>query len=149
MVKYLFRNKLLIQEFLRYVLIGGIAFVIDISVLYLFRTFIFFHMGHVGILIAAALGFTAGLIFNFIFSLVFVFKQIDEKAKQHKVRSFILFVIIGLIGLLITEACMYGGIILFGEKWYLLVKCFTAGIVLMWNYIGRKILIFKGAKYEQ
>jgi putative flippase GtrA len=106
-------------------------------------------MGHTGILLAAALGFTAGLIFNFIFSFIFVFRENNENAKQHKIRSFILFVIIGIIGLLITEVCMYMGIFIIGEKWYLVIKCFTAGIVLLWNYIARKILIFKGAGYVQ
>jgi len=137
----------IIREFFRYVLVGGIAFIIDFSILYLLRTFIFFNMGHNGILIAAALGFTAGLVFNYIFSVRFVFRNIAEDAKRHKVRSFIIFVIIGIAGLLITEVCMYAGIVLFTDKWYLIVKVFTAGIVLMWNYICRKIFIFKGAGY--
>jgi putative flippase GtrA len=104
-------------------------------------------MGHNGILLAAALGFTSGLILNYVFSLRFVFKKIDEKARRHKIRSFILFVIIGLAGLLVTEFCMYTGIILFGETQYLVVKIFTAGIVLLWNYLARKFFIFKGAGY--
>jgi putative flippase GtrA len=147
--KRISRYRELFHEFLRYVLVGGIAFIVDMLVLYLSRTLLFSHMGHTGILIATALGFTAGLVFNYIFSLLFVFKQIDENAKRHKIRSFVLFVIIGIIGLLITELCMYAGINLFGEEWYLVVKIFTAGLVLLWNYAGRKILIFKGAGYVQ
>jgi putative flippase GtrA len=144
---HILRYRQLLQEFLRYVLVGGIAFIVDFGVLYLSKTLFFSRMGHTGILLAAALGFTAGLVFNYIFSLLFVFKQIDENAKRRKVRSFILFVIIGLLGLLITELCMYAGITLFGQKWYLIIKIFTAGIVLLWNYAGRKVLIFKGAGY--
>jgi len=147
--RFIFRHKQLFYEFFRYILVGGLAFIVDFGVLYLSKTLLFPHMGHTGILLAAALGFTAGLIFNYIFSLLFVFKQIDENAKRRKIRSFILFVIIGIIGLLITELCMYAGVYLFGQKWYLIVKIFTAGIVLMWNYLGRKIFIFKGAGYVQ
>ncbi|GMO38932.1 MAG: hypothetical protein Ta2F_15310 [Termitinemataceae bacterium] len=106
-------------------------------------------MGTAGILLATAVGFIAGLVFNYIFSLIFVFKQIDENAKQHKIRSFILFTVIGVIGLALTEAGMYGGIRMFGQEWYLVVKIITAGIVLVWNYSARKLLIFKGAKYGQ
>jgi len=73
---------------------------------------------------------------------------IDENVKRRKIRSFVLFVIIGIIGLLITELCMYIGVYMFGQKWYLVVKIFTAGIVLLWNYAGRKVLIFKGVKFE-
>jgi putative flippase GtrA len=141
-----FVNKQLFHEFCRYVLVGGLAFVLDFAVLYLAKTLLFSHLGPAGILMAAALGFTAGLVFNYIFSLIFVFKQIDEKAKRHKIRSFALFAIIGVIGLLLTELCMYAGVSLFGPKWYLIVKIFTAGIVLLWNYLGRKFLIFKGAE---
>jgi len=148
-VSIVFRHRQLFYEFLRYVLVGGIAFFVDFGILYLSKTFIFSRMGHTGILLAAALGFTAGLIFNYIFSMLFVFKQIDENAKQHKIRSFLLFAIIGIIGLLITEICMYTGVYMFGQKWYLIVKIFTAGIVLIWNYLGRKIFIFKGAGYVQ
>jgi len=143
------RYKQLFYEFFRYLLVGGVAFLIDFLILYLSKTLLFFNMGNSGILLATAFGFIAGLIFNYIFSLFFVFKQVDENAKIHKVRSFVLFAIIGIIGLLITELCMYTGIYLFGQKWYLIVKIFTAGIVLLWNYLVRKILIFKGAGYEQ
>jgi len=139
-------NKQIFYEFSRYVLVGGLAFGLDFAVLYLAKTFLFPHLGSAGILLAAALGFTAGLVFNYIFSLIFVFKHIDEKAKRHKFRSFALFALIGVIGLLLTELCMYAGVSLFGPEWYLFVKIFTAGIVLLWNYLGRKILIFKGAK---
>jgi len=146
---YIFRHRQLFHEFFRYVLVGGIAFLVDFGVLYLSKTLFFPHMGHTGILLAAALGFTAGLIFNYIFSLLFVFKQIDENVKRRKIRSFVLFAVIGIIGLLITELCMYAGVYMFGQKWYLIVKIFTAGIVLLWNYAGRKALIFKGAKLGQ
>jgi len=149
MDKHRFNHKLLFYEFFRYVLVGGIAFIIDFGVLYLSKTFFFSNMGHTGILLAAALGFTSGLVFNYIFSLLFVFKQIDENVKRRKIRSFVLFVIIGIIGLIITELCMYAGLNLFGQKWYLIVKIFTAGIVFLWNYTGRKVLIFKGAGYVQ
>ncbi|MDR2596424.1 MAG: GtrA family protein [Treponema sp.] len=147
--KYILRHKQLLHEFFRYVFVGGIAFIVDFGVLYLSKTLFFSTWDHTGILIAAALGFTSGLVFNYIFCLLFVFRQIDENARHRKIRSFILFVIIGIIGLLITELCMYAGVYLFGQKWYLIVKIFTAGIVLMWNYAGRKVLIFKGAGYVQ
>ena len=146
---YLSQYRQLICEFLRFILIGGIAFIIDFCVLYLSKTFLFYSMGHIGILLAAAFGFTTALIFNYIFSIFFVFEQIDENAKKNKIRSFVLFVTIGFMGLVITEICMYSGVYLFGENWYLIVKIFTSGIVLFWNYLGRKLFIFKGAKPVQ
>ena len=139
------RYSPLIHEFFRYVLVGGFAFIVDFSILYLSYTFLFLAMEKTGILIATALGFIVGLVINFILSFVFVFKQIDEKARRNKIRSFTVFTVIGIVGLFITEICMLTGIYLLGQEWYLLIKVIIAGIVLMWNYIARKILIFKGA----
>ena len=141
------KHKQLIYEFLRYLLAGGFIFILDITVLYLTKTFIFYKLGHIGILLATAVSFICVQIFNYIFSIFFVFKQIDEKARRNKVRSIIIFFIIGITGLLLTVICMHIGTIIFGEEWYLAVKAVTAWIVFMWNYIGRKLFIFGGAGY--
>jgi putative flippase GtrA len=139
----------LLLEFFRYVLVGGGAFLIDISVLELTLRYLFHGVAiDTGILLATATGFIAGLICNYIFSCIFVFQKIDEKAKQHKVRAFILFTIIGVIGLGLTELLMVLGIRLIGTDPYIFIKIFTAGVVLLWNYLARKILIFKGAEWK-
>ncbi|MDR3158228.1 MAG: GtrA family protein [Zoogloeaceae bacterium] len=140
----------LLLEFSRYALVGGGAFLVDVSVLELTLRYIFSDLAiNTGILLATASGFIAGLICNYIFSCIFVFQKIDAKAKQHKTRSFILFAIIGVIGLGLTELLMYIGIHhLIGPDWYLAIKIFTAGVVLLWNYLARKILIFKGAEWK-
>jgi hypothetical protein len=44
---------------------------------------------------------------------------------------------------------MYTGIRLAGSPFYLVVKVVTAGVVLLWNYIARKLLVFKGAVIER
>jgi putative flippase GtrA len=133
----------ILAEFFRYVLVGGSAFVVDIGILYAAKTYIFYGLGAAGILIAAACGFIAGLIFNYIFSITFVFKETNDNVRKHKVRSFIIFTIIGVAGLGLTEFLMYAGISVFGQRLYLAVKVVTAGIVLIWNYGARKLLIFK------
>ena len=147
-IKFLSVHAPLIREFLRYVLVGGIAAAADFSVLYLTRTFLFYTLGVTGILIATGLGFTAGLVLNYFLSFVFVFKQIDESVKQHKIRSFIVFTIIGIIGLLLTEICMLAGVSLFGQEQYLIIKIVSAGIVLVWNYTARKKLIFNKGNHD-
>jgi putative flippase GtrA len=131
------------------VFVGALAFVVDFSVLYLSKTFLFSALGDTGILFSAALGFIAGLVFNYILSIVFVFKQNSETVKRHKIRSFVLFAVIGIIGLFITELCMFAGISVLGSQSYPAVKVITAGIVLIWNFVARKTLIFKGVKDEQ
>jgi putative flippase GtrA len=138
----------LFLEFSRYVLVGGGAFLVDISVLELSLRYLFHDLTTAGILLATAFGFMAGLVCNYIFSCLFVFQEIDARAKQHKVRAFILFTVIGIIGLGLTELLMTIGLRLFGLEPYLFIKIFTAGVVLLWNYLARKILIFKGVEWK-
>jgi putative flippase GtrA len=135
-------------EFFRYVLVGGGAFLVDIGVLQLSLSYLFQDLTERNILLATALGFIAGLICNYAFSCLFVFQKIDAKARQHKIRAFILFAGIGIIGLELTVLLMHFGILLAGKEQYIAVKIFTAGVVLMWNYLARKILIFKGAEWK-
>ncbi len=132
-----------IKEFMRYVLVGGTAFIVDTGVLFLFKTFVFGSMGAMGILIATAFGFIAGLIYNYILSIMFVFKKADGKVKGRQMQAFIIFAIIGIIGLGLTEGGMYLGVIVFGTAYYLVIKIFVAAVVLIWNYLARKLLIFK------
>jgi putative flippase GtrA len=147
--RILTNNKQLIYEFLRCVIAGGIAFSVDFTVLYLSKTMLFPDMGENGIFLAVALGFVSGLTVNYILSFLFVFKQIDEKARQHKIRAYILTSAVALIGLIITELLMYAGMNLFGEEYYLGIKILSAGVVFLWTYIGRKVWIFKGVHYER
>lgn len=82
-------NKAIFKEFIRYIFVGGIAFFIDISTLYFFKTKVFLSLGDMGIYISTALGFLTGLIFNYIFSLAFVFKSAKEQKKGRDIFFFL------------------------------------------------------------
>lgn len=131
------------KEFYRYLLVGGTAFIIDASILFLSPKYIFDDFGKSGVLISTALGFIAGLIFNYILSILFVFEKSKEKVKGKQAKTFVIFAIIGIIGLILTELGMYAGLMLFGESTYIFIKIFVAGVVLLWNYTARKIIIFR------
>lgn len=135
-------RKVILNEFIKYIFVGGTAFCLDTLTLYLCKTKIFLELGHIGLYISTALGFLAGLIFNYIFSLIFVFKSAIEENKGRNALSFFLFLIIGIVGLLLTEAGMCAGVNFLNMN-YLFTKVIVAIIVLIWNYAARKILIFK------
>jgi putative flippase GtrA len=140
-------NKL-IREFLRYAVVGGIAFLFDAGALAFCREIIFKGSGSEAVMaISVAAGFIVGLVVNYILSILVVFKTAEQQKKGKTVKAFLIFAVIGLIGLGLTELGMYLGVKIVGSTglWYLLVKCFVAGAVLVWNYIGRKIFVFKGA----
>lgn len=119
-------------EFLRYILVGGIAFGVDLFCVWLSKEYILTGLGEGGIYVSIALGFIMGLMVNYWLSMLVVFKQ------KKSIESFILFAIVGILGLGFTELGMYIGIEIF-KGYYLIVKCMVAGLVLMWNYGARKI----------
>ncbi|WP_040197998.1 GtrA family protein [Candidatus Soleaferrea massiliensis] len=131
--------KDLFYEFCRYLLVGGLATLIDFGVLFVCHEYLIKADG-IGLYISTALGFTAGLIFNYIMSLVFVFRKQKDKGKG--LKAFLIFLFVGMVGLVLTELGMWLGVNLLHFN-YLLVKVFVTGAVLLWNYLGRKILIFE------
>jgi putative flippase GtrA len=137
-----------ITEFLKYAVVGGLAFLVDTGVLVFFKELVFHRQtGDVAIVLSTALGFVAGLIFNFIFSHIFVFKSEEQRRRGKNFFGFVVYGVIGIIGLLLTEAGMLAGTRLVGHEgfYYILVKCFVAGVVLVWNYAARKKFVYKGA----
>ena len=122
-----------LMEFLRYVLVGGISAVVDMAVNYC-------------MLISVTAGFIVGIIVNYILSNLFVFISAEQKEKGRNVKAFLLYVLVGVIGYGLTVGLTLVGTKLIGEDgiWYLIMTCVVKGIVLIWNYLGRKVLVYKG-----
>ena len=137
--------KALVKEFARYLVVGGTAFLVDYGVLYLTKTYLFQSLGDTGVYLATALGFLAGLIYNYILSLIWVFQSAKAQNKGKTVGAFVIFAVIGVIGLLLTEGGMYIGYQLLHIN-YLIVKLFVAAVVLLWNYGARKVILFRDTK---
>lgn len=131
----------ILKEFLRYVLVGGIAFLADAGTLYLSKEFVFNGGSDFDLFFSTASGFVVGLIVNYLLSVIFVFRHKDNKSDGKSVSSFIIFTVIGLIGLGLTELGMYTFVYVLGV-YYIVSKIFVAGVVLVWNYVGRKIFVF-------
>lgn len=98
------------------------------------------------IFIAEAIGFTAGLIVNFILSKMFVFTG-EAKVKSQK-AEFLAYAVIGLIGLLLTYLLLLAFnkfiYIEFLGKWNdMFNKLLATGVVLVYNYLARKFFVYK------
>ena len=83
----------------------------------------------------------AQIFVNYVLSLTFVFRRKDNCGSGKSVAAFLIFTVVGVIGLGLTELIMYLGTELLHIS-YLIVKIAAAAIVLVWNYVGRKVLIF-------
>lgn len=150
-------NQQLFSEIFRFLLVGGLATIADYLVFWIFDALIFPESwGTVALVLSTALGFCVGLIVNWVLSVRFVFRETEEKISVRSKKPFLTFALIGLIGLLITELgvvllvwalpnfTLFGKSALFGtawEKWF--AKAVMTCLVLIWNYLGRKIFIFR------
>ena len=117
-------------EFIRYLLVGGSAFILDTAVLYVFSKYVFRSLGRPGILFGAAIGFIAGLVYNYALSILFVFNKARERIKGREALSVAIFAIIGVGGLVLTELGMYIGLSILGDDMYIFVKVIVSGVVL-------------------
>ncbi len=131
----------LIKEFFRYAVVGGLSFLADFGTLTLFEEVVFSQEENWQIFVSTAAGFVVGLVMNYILSLVFVFRSEDNRSSGKSVGEFIVFALVGVVGLGITEGLMHLGVNILHFH-YMITKIVTAGIVLVWNYLGRKILVF-------
>ncbi len=133
--------KPLFFEFMRFCIVGGLAFLVDFGVLVLLNNILPELFGS-RLYIATAVGFIAGLSFNYILSIRFVFINARKLHVGRSMKAFLVFALVGTVGFGLTELGMYIGTELLFVN-YMLVKIFVTGIVLIWNYIGRKMFIFK------
>ncbi len=125
-------DKTSIQLF-KYFFVGGIAYTVDFGSLFILTDLVKIHY-----LISAAIAFTLGLITNYSLSIIWVF---SKRTVANKRLEFILFSIIGLVGLGLNEV-----IIWFFTEWvhfhYLISKVFSTVVVFFWNFFARKKILF-------
>lgn len=132
----------LIGEFFRYVVVGGIAFAADFASMVIAEE-VFLKPFRWGVYAAVVVGFIVGLAVNYALSLRFVFTAADYREKGRSFAAFVIFGLIGLVGLGLTELGMWFGIAVLSIN-YMAVKVFVTGAVLLWNYLARRVIVFGG-----
>lgn len=131
MIKILFKNELF-NQIMKFGVVGGIAFIIDYICLIISK-----EIFGLSVLLSAAIAFIISVIFNYILSIKWVFnvnKEIDQK------KNFIIFIVLSIIGLILTEIIMWFGTDIIKIS-YLIVKIFATAIVMVFNFITRKIFL--------
>lgn len=125
--------KNLIKQIIKFGIVGGIAFVIDYSLLYVLTEYLGIYYFY-----SSILSFTVSLIFNYFASIKWVFNV----TKKQTTNEIILFVALSLLGLGINQAVMYITVESL-KMYYMISKIFATAIVMVWNFITRKIFIEK------
>lgn len=150
-----------LYEIFKFLVVGGFATIIDMFtmaiVLYLFDPKLYEYNlintifsdsspSNIATVIGTGTGFIFGLIFNYFLSIIFVFNRRNTDFAKTK-TGFISFAALSSIGFLIhTVGMALGYGILKINEW--IIKITLTLVVLVFNYVTRKKLIFKGQKKE-
>lgn len=116
-----------VKEIIRFIIVGGISFVIDYMGLYILTEYV-----DINYLISSSISFTIAVIVNYILSVKFVFEEAKNGYKQ-----LILFIISSIIALFLNQICMWFFVEIITLH-YMISKILATIIVTIWNYITKK-----------
>lgn len=122
----------LIEQIMKFGVVGVIAFVIDFGVM-VFLTEVF----GIDPVISATVSFIISVIFNYAASMRYVF---SHREGMSRTREFVIFVVLSTIGLGINDLLIWAGTDLASFD-YRLVKIFATAVVMVWNFVTRKIFL--------
>lgn len=129
--------KKLLEQIIKFGIVGVLAFIIDYAVL-----FVLAHFLGMDSIAAATISFTVSIIFNYLASMKYVFAGRSDQSKH---QQFIIFVILSVIGLGINNGIMWCLnrllIAYIPEFYYMVSKIFATGVVMVWNFVTRKIFL--------
>ena len=143
MIKKLINSKLG-QQIIKFGAVGFLCFFIEYVLLILFKELLGWP-----VIAANTLAFTVSAIVNYILSILFVFDT-DKKANQGK--QFAVFFIFAVGGLILNNVVLKLGTMVLDPFWsrsYIIVKPFATGVVMVYNFITRKIFIEKKPEKEE
>ena len=140
--------KKLIEQIMKFGVVGIICFVLDYLLMIALT-----ELAGIPSLISSGISYALSTVVNYILSITMVFET-DRKANQLKL--FTVFVILSVIGLGINELIMWIGTPLlsgwmdkvdflarFSDYSYMAVKIFATAVVMVYNFVTRKIFIEK------
>ena len=124
--------KSLIEQFLKFGVVGAIAFVIDYGILMLLSQVVGWDP-----VPSSAVSFTVSVVFNYLVSMRYVFTRREDLSRR---REFVIFVILSVIGLGINSVCVWAGTQALGDGAIAVTatKVVATVVVALWNFWSRK-----------
>lgn len=126
--------KKLIAQIMKFGFVGFLCFFIDYGIM-VFLTELF----GVNYLLSSGISYSISTIVNYILSVTVVFETDKDK---NRIKEFILFVFLSVIGLGVNELCMKIGVDLLHIH-YMIVKIGATAVVMVYNFVTRKMFIEK------
>lgn len=124
--------KSLIEQFLKFGIVGVVAFFIDYGILMLLSQVVGWDP-----VPSSAISFTISVVFNYVASMRYVFTRREDLSRG---REFVIFVVLSVIGLGINSLCIWLGTRAFGNGALAVTstKVVATVIVALWNFWSRK-----------
>ena len=122
------------RELVRYTAVAAVALAVDVGALYACTALLQMHY-----LASAAVGFTLGLLTNYLLCVQVVFAR---RRMASAWREFQIFAAIGIMGLLLNELFIWTFVEWLGIH-YLFSKLGSAALVFVWNFGVRKLALFR------
>ena len=123
----------LAKQFFKYFLTGGVAALVEWAVFFVCNDLLLIHY-----LVAVLISFVLATFVNYIISIKFVF----ERGKHHNAIELLLVFFVSFLGLLMNLLLMYIFVSRF-SMYPFFAKVLSTGIVFLWNFISRKLWVFK------
>jgi putative flippase GtrA len=130
------KSDALLTQLFRYTLVGGLAFLLDFSLLA-----VLVEWARLPVLLAATIAFVGGLLANYALSVRWIFAR---RRLRRPWLEFGLFAVIGVIGLGVNAATMFLFTTVLGVH-YMIGKISSTVVVYLWNFIARKLALFSEA----
>lgn len=136
----------ILQQFLKFGMVGVLCFFIDTG-LYTLCNF-----AGVPYLISGVIGFSVSVVVNYLLSMKYVFVRRDDLSRK---KEFVIYLILSIIGLGLNELILYTCVDVIYRNWTwlrqvmpvraaeLLAKIGATGIVMVYNFVTRKIFMEK------
>ena len=147
------KRKKLLAQILKFGFVGGTSFVIDFVITLIVSKIcrVFGMDVATAATVGSVFGFCISLVYNYLMSMKFVFERRDD---MNRGKDFTIFLLLSLIGMGINSAIMYFGVklaqialpaVVEGYPDYVtaFVKMFATGVVMVYNFISRKMTLEK------
>ena len=119
------------KKFISYFIVGGLSAIVECIGFAIFNRFMPY-------LVATILSFCFSTTFNYFLGKKMTFKNFD-KNKTDVIWVFV----VSAIGLVLNIIFMYLIIDIFKFKYEFIAKVISTGLVFIWNYVSRRLFIYK------
>lgn len=126
------RMQRLIGQFARFLVVGGISFAVDFGLF-----FVLYHYLSVQYILASTISFSLSLVLNYYLTLKFVF---EARPDRKLLREFAIYIGLNIVALGLNQFILFLTVDTLGIS-PLLGKLVATAVVLIYNFISRKLLI--------